>query len=174
MSSKRNGYGGAQSSLELLITLAFGLTILVPIIVLAFLQISSSSSSLSAGIAQASASKLAAAATAVGTQGYLARLSVIVQVPPNVQNIFVGTQANGLGHEIIFVLRTSAGASYVTAYTPANVSGYLEQISQPGTYLLNITAQRSCQSVPGTPCVYVSAPMLAATTTVITTSTSTT
>ncbi|MGD0728879.1 MAG: hypothetical protein ABR981_02280 [Candidatus Micrarchaeaceae archaeon] len=145
----------AQSSLELLVTLSFGLVILLPIVILAFIQISSSTSTLAATESQGTATKLADIATAVGSQGYPAKQLVLVQVPPNVQNIYVGNQTNGVGHEIIFVVNTNAGASYITAYTPVNVSGYLSQLSQQGTYLVNVSAQNYCPTNTAVPCVYI-------------------
>ncbi len=99
----------AQSSLELLITLAFGLIILLPIVVLAFIQIANSSSTLSATEAQAAAQKLAAVATSVSAQGQPAKQLVLVQVPQSVTNIYVGSITNTAGHEIIFVVSTNAG-----------------------------------------------------------------
>ena len=167
MDAQRRILSRSQSSMELLITLGFGLIILVPVIILAFMQVSSSSSSLDVSIAQGTASKLAGVATAVGSQGYSARQTVLIQVPPNVQNIYVGTQTNLLGREIIFVVKTKSGLSYVTAYTPVNVSGYLEQLSQPGTYLVNVSATSSCPTFPSQPCVYLSALSMATTTTII-------
>ncbi len=145
----------AQSSLELLVTLSFGLIILLPIVVLAFIQVSNSTSTLSTTEAQGAATKLADIATEIGSQGFPARQLVLMQVPPNVQNIFVGNQTNGVGHEIIFIVSTNAGASYVTAYTPVNVSGYIEQLAQTGTYLVNVSAQNYCPSNPAVPCVYI-------------------
>ena len=145
----------AQSSLELLITLSFGLIILLPIVVLAFIQIASASSTLSSTQAQAAAAKLASIATSVGAQGYPAKQLVLLQVPPNVQNIYVGTQNNGVGHEIIFVVSTGSGPDYVTAYTPVNVSGYIEELSSTGTYLVNVSAMNSCPSNPSVSCVYI-------------------
>ncbi len=152
MRISRNHKG--QSSFELLITVSFGLVILLPIVVLAFVQISSSNSSLASIEAQAAASKLASIATSVGAQGYPARQLVLVQVPPSVQNVYVGTQSNGVGHAIIFLISTSAGSSYVTAYTPINVSGSLGGISSQGSYLINVSAQNSCPSNTAVPCVY--------------------
>ncbi|MGC8586454.1 MAG: hypothetical protein ACP5K5_02825 [Candidatus Micrarchaeia archaeon] len=145
----------AQSSLELLITLSFGLIILLPIVVLAFIQIASASSTLSSTQAQAAAAKLASIATSVGAQGYPAKQLVLLQVPPNVQNIYVGTQNNGVGHEIIFIVSTGSGPDYVTAYTPVNVSGYIEELSSTGTYLVNVSAMNSCPSNPSVSCVYI-------------------
>lgn len=150
-----HGKTRAQSSFELLITVSFGLIILLPIVVLAFLQISSSNSSLAATEAQSAASKLANIATSVGAQGYPARQLVLVQVPPNVQSVDVGTLTGGVGHEIVFVIQTSSGQSYVTAYTPINVSGTLSGISSQGSYLVNVSAQNSCPSNLAVPCVYI-------------------
>lgn len=147
----------AQSSLELLITLSFGLIILLPVVVLAFVQVANTTSTLSTTQAQATANKLASIAAAVGAQGYPARQLVLIQVPPNINNIFIGTLSNGVGHEIAFSVATSAGTSYVTAYTPVNTSGYLESASQPGTYLVNVSAQNFCPSNPSIPCVYIKA-----------------
>ncbi len=144
----------AQSSLELLITLSFGLIVLLPIVALAFIQMASSTSTLSTAEAQEAATKLAGIATAVGSQGFPAKQLVLLQIPPNINNIFIGNVVNGVGHEIIFVVATNAGPSYVTAYTPLNVSGYLQNIVQTGTYLVNVSAQNSCPSLAGMPCVY--------------------
>lgn len=142
--------------MELLITLSFGLAILLPIVVLAFLQISSSTSTLSSTEAQAAAAKLTSIATAVGSQGFPAKQLVLIQVPPNVQDIYVGSLNNTVGHAIIFVVSTNAGASYVTAYSPVNVSGYLGEITPTGSYLINVSAEQVCphQSTYG-PCVYI-------------------
>lgn len=144
-----------QSSFELLITVSFGLIILLPIVVLAFLQISVSNSSLTAATVQNAASKLASVATTVGSQGYPARQLVLVQIPPNVQNVYVGTLQNGVGHSIIFVIYSNGGTSYVTSYTPVNVSGRLGGISSQGSYLINVSAQNSCPSNNAVPCVYI-------------------
>jgi uncharacterized protein (UPF0333 family) len=142
-----------QSSLELLVTLSFGLIILLPIVVLAFIQVSTSTSTLAATEAQGAATKLADIATAVGSQGAPAKQLALIQVPPNVKNISIGcTTSDCVGHEIIFVINTNAGPSYITAYTPVNVSGNLQQAIQTGTYLVNISAQNSCSS--SGPCVH--------------------
>ncbi len=146
-----------QSSLELLITLSFGLIILLPIVVLAFLQISSSTSNLAVSEAQASASKLAAVAATVGSQGPPAKQLILVDVPPSVQDVYVGTQVNGIGRAIIFVINTNSGPSDVVAYTPVNISGSLGTITAQGTYLVNVSAESSCPSAPQLPCVYISA-----------------
>ncbi len=151
LSKSRKG----QSSFELLITVSFGLIILLPIVVLAFLQISVSNSSLASTEAQAAASKLANIAISVGAQGYPARQLVLIQVPPSVQSVYVGTQQNGVGHEIVFVIYTSGGSSYVTSYTPVNVSGNLGGIAAQGSYLINVSAQNVCPSNNAVPCVYI-------------------
>ena len=145
----------SQSSMELLITLAFALMVLLPVVVLGFIQIAGATSTLATAESQEAATKLAGIATAVGSQGYPAKQLVLIQIPPSVNNIFVGNMVNGVGHEIVFLVSTSAGTSYVTAYTPMNVSGYLENIAQPGSYLINVSAQSSCPSQAGIACVYI-------------------
>jgi uncharacterized protein (UPF0333 family) len=145
----------AQSSLELLITLAFGLVILLPIVVLAFIQISNSSSTLSTTDAQAAAQKLASVAVTVGAEGPPAKQLVLIQVPQSVTDIYVGTTSGTIGHEIIFVINTNAGPSYVTAYSPLNISGSLSADLNPGVYLINVSAQASCPNYPALPCAYI-------------------
>jgi uncharacterized protein (UPF0333 family) len=149
----RRGLKG-QSSLELLVTLSFGLIILLPIVVLAFIQISNSTSTLSTTEAQATASKLASISTAVASQGSPAKQLVLIQVPQGVSKIYIGNINNTVGHEIIFIVYTNAGSSYVTAYTPVNVSGNLAGITGTGTYLVNVSAQSACPPSPSISCVY--------------------
>lgn len=143
-----------QSSVELLIMLSFGLVILLPLVTLAFLQISSSSSSIYATEAQGAAEKLAAAAAQVASEGYPAQQAVSVQIPQNVQAIYVGTTSNSLGNQITFVVNTNGGLDYVTAYTPVNVSGDLSAVQGSSTYIINVSAQTSCPARPGYYCVY--------------------
>ncbi len=145
----------AQSSLELLITLSFGLIILLPIIVMAFIQMSTSSSTLSATAAQQVASKIATVATLVGSQGYPAKQLTTIDIPPGIQNIYVGTLSNGVGHEIILTILTSGGVDDILTYSSASVSGNIGAMSAPGTYLLNISAENSCPSDTAVPCVYI-------------------
>ena len=145
----------AQSSLELLVTLSFGLVVLLPIVILAFIQISASSSTLSATAAQNAASKVATVSNLVGSQGAPARQLTTIEVPPGVDNIYVGTQSNGVGHYIIFTVSTSGGPDSVIAFTPENVSGSISALSNQGTYLINVSADNSCPSDPGVPCVYI-------------------
>ena len=152
----RNRKHRAQSSLELLITVSFGLVVLLPIVILAFMQISTSSSNLAVSEAQSAATKLAEVASIIGSQGAPAKELILIQVPPGVNSINVGTQTNGLGHAITFVVNTNAGPSDAVAYSPVNVSGSLSSIVSQGTYLVNVSAQSSCPSMPSMPCVYIS------------------
>lgn len=147
----------AQSSLELLITVAFGLVVLLPLVVLAFIQVSTSSSNLAVSEAQSASTKLAEVSAIVGSQGAPAKELVLIQVPPDVNSISVGTLAgNSIGHAIIFVVNTNAGPSDAVAYSPVNVSGTLSSISSEGTYLVNVSAVSSCPNAPSLPCVYIS------------------
>ncbi len=144
-----------QSSFELLITLAFGLAVLMPIVIIAFIQLAGANTSLSAIEAQQATSKLASVATLVGSEGPPAKQLVEVLVPPNVRFVYVGNVNNTVGHEIIFVISSPSGLSYITAYTPVNVSGSLGSVSATGTYLLNVTAIATCPSDNLIPCVYI-------------------
>ncbi len=143
-----------QSSFELLITLSFGLAILIPVVVIAFIQIANANTSLSAIESQQAASKLSNVATLVGSEGFPARQLVQVNVPSGVINIFVGDTNNGVGHELIFEVVSPINSSYITTYTPVNVSGNLGSISSQGTYLVNVSAQLQCPNNPNLQCVY--------------------
>ncbi len=151
-----NRSGKAQSSFELLVTLAFGLTILMPVVIIAFIQLAGTNVSLSAVESQQAASKLASIATLIGSQGPPAKQLTQIQVPPNVRFIYVGNVNNTVGHEIIFVVSSPSGLSYVTAYTPVNVSGSLGGLVSTGTYLVNVSAVYTCPSNNQIPCVYLS------------------
>ncbi len=145
-----------QSSFELLITLSFGLAILLPIVIIAFIQLANANSSLSAISAQQAASKLASIASLVGSEGPPAKQYAEIDVPANVRFIYVGVPGtNAVGHEITFVLSSPTGLSYVTAYTPVNVSGQLNGITSEGTYLVNVSAQAQCPTDYAVPCVYI-------------------
>jgi len=156
MEKKRNRAVRLQSSFELLITLSFGLAILMPLVIIAFVQLAGANTSLSSIESQQAASKLASTATFVGSQGAPAKQLVQISVPPNVRFIYVGNLNNTIGHEIIFVINTPSGLSYVTSYTPANVSGSLGGVSSTGTYLINVTAMSACPTNTILPCVYLS------------------
>ncbi len=143
-----------QSSFELLLTLSFGLAILIPVIIVAFIQIANANTSLSAIESQQAASKLSSVATLVGTEGFPARQLVQINVPSGVVNIFVGNTVNGVGHEIIFEVVSPLNSSYITTYTPVNVSGNLGSISSQGTYLINVSAQPQCPNNVNLACVY--------------------
>lgn len=147
-----------QSSLELLITVSFALIILLPIVILAFVQISSSSSNLATGEAQAAATKLAEVAVNVGAQGPPAKQLVLIDMPPNMQDIIIGNSVGGVGRQIIFVVNTNAGQSDAVAYVPVNVTGGgigLRNILSQGTYLVNVSSQNPCPTGPQAPCVVI-------------------
>lgn len=143
-----------QSSFELLITMSFGLAILIPVIIIAFIQIANANTSLSAIESQQASSKLSSVATLVGTEGFPARQLVQISVPSGVVNIFVGNTINGVGHEIIFEIVSPVNSSYITTYTPVNVSGNLGSITNQGTYLVNVSAQKNCPTNLQLQCVY--------------------
>ena len=143
----------AQSSLELLITVSFALIILLPIVMLAFVQIASSTSNLAVGEAQAAATKLAETAVNVGAQGYPAKQLVLIDMPTNMQQVIIGNAVGGVGREIIFVVSTNGGPSDAIAYVPLNVTTTTSLPLSQGTYLVNVTATTSCPKGPPVPCV---------------------
>jgi hypothetical protein len=145
-----------QSSFELLVTLAFGLAVLMPLVIIAFIQLAGATISLSSVQAQQAASKLSSVASIVGSQGPPAKQLVQIQIPPNVRFIYVGNLTNNVGHEIVFVVSAPTGLSYITSYTPVNVSGNLGGISATGTYLINVSAMAMCPSNTILSCVYIS------------------
>ncbi|MCL5428062.1 MAG: hypothetical protein M1321_02670 [Candidatus Marsarchaeota archaeon] len=144
-----------QSSFELLITLSLGLVILFPLVVIAFIQLSNANISVSSIQAQQAASKLASVVSLVGAEGPPAKQFVQIQMPPGVENTYIGTNTDGIGHSITFIISTSAGPSYVSQYVSVNVSGNLGGIINPGTYIVNVSAQAQCPANALFSCVYV-------------------
>ena len=145
-----------QSSFELLMTLAFGLAILTPLVLVAFLQLSNATLSLTSIESQQAANKLASIATLVGSQGPPAKQLVQIQVPSGVQYIYIGSYSNNIGHEVIFVVRSPTGQSYITSYTPANISGNLGGLVTQGTYLINVSSVSNCPTNAYLGCVFMS------------------
>ncbi len=152
----RNRNKKLQSSFELLVTLSIGLAILLPIVIIAFIQLSNANVSISSIQSQQTASKLVSVASTVASEGPPSKQLAQIEIPPDVENIYVGNENNGIGHVVIFVIRASNGPSYITEYTPANISGNLGGVVNQGTYLINITADSSCPSNPKLGCVYMS------------------
>jgi hypothetical protein len=91
----------------------------------------------------------------VGAQGAPAKQLVLIDMPPNMQQIIIGNQIGGVGRQIIFVVNTNAGLSDAVAYVPINVSSVdtLGSILSQGTYLVNVSAQATCRIGPAAPCV---------------------
>ncbi len=145
-----------QSSFELLLTLSFGLAILLPVVVIAFIQVSNANTSLSSAESQQAASSLANIASIVGSEGPPARVLTSINVPPGVSNIYIGNTTDGIGNLVIFIVESSAGPSYITEYVPVSVSGNLHSITTPGTYLVSISAVSECPPNPTESCVYMS------------------
>ncbi|BCS90669.1 MAG: hypothetical protein ARM1_0126 [Candidatus Micrarchaeota archaeon] len=145
-----------QASLELLITLSFGLVILIPIIGFALVQVANANYNLEALEAQQAAQAIANTATLVYQEGYPAKSVVEIYVPPGVENIYVGSTNGNYGHFIIFQLYSILGPDYVSAYTTANITGYLGNIVQQGSYLVSIEANSSCSFTQNKLCVVIS------------------
>ncbi|MGC8479734.1 MAG: hypothetical protein ACP5M9_03660 [Candidatus Micrarchaeia archaeon] len=145
-----------QSSFELLVTLSIGLAILLPLVIIAFIQLSNANVSVSSIQSQQAASKLASIATTLASEGPPSKQFVQIQVPQGVQNIYVGNEQDGIGHIILFVVRAENGPSYITEYTPANISGNLGGVVNQGTYIINLTDEANCPSDTSLSCVYMS------------------
>ena len=137
-------------------TLSFGLAIVTPLVLIAFLQLSNANVSLSSIEAQQAADKLASIAAIIGSEGPPAKQTVQINMPPGVKYIYVGTSSDNVGHVIIFVVISQTGLSDVTAYSPINVSGNLGGITSPGTYLVNVSSESICPSQLSVGCVYLS------------------
>jgi len=148
--------GGGQASTEIMITVAFVVTIMFPLLLIAYLQSTNVSDQLGVQQAQQTVTKIANYADVVGAQGYPSRISVQIFMPPNIQNITVGNSTNGIGHELIINLRTTSGVTQVVGLTLTKVAGDLSTIARPGTYFIKIYAEDNCTQVdPLQDCVYI-------------------
>jgi len=145
----------AQASTEIMVTVAFVVTIMFPLLLIAYLQSTNVSDQLGVQQAQQTVTKISNYADIVGAQGDPAKISVQVFMPPNIDQIIVGNSTNGIGHEIIINLRTSSGVTQVVGITLTKVAGNLSTIAKPGTYFIKIYAEDNCSQIdPTQSCVY--------------------
>jgi len=145
----------AQASTEIMVTVAFVVTIMFPLLLIAYLQSTNVSDQLGVQQAQQTVTKISNYADIVGAQGDPAKISVQVFMPPNIDQIIVGNSTNGIGHEIIINLRTSSGVTQVVGITLTKVAGNLSTIAKPGTYFIKIYAEDNCSQIdPMQSCVY--------------------
>ncbi len=146
----------AQASTEIMITVAFVVTIMFPLLLIAYLQSANVADQLAVQQAQQTATKIANYADVVGAQGYPAKMSIQVFMPQSVGSISVGNATGGIGHEVIITLRTSAGITQIVGWTVTNIAGDLTTIAKPGTYFIKIYAEDNCTQVdPTQNCVYI-------------------
>ncbi|MCL4383320.1 MAG: hypothetical protein M1168_01785 [Candidatus Marsarchaeota archaeon] len=143
-----------QSSLELLITVGFGLLILIPIVIIGFIEMASSSSILSTSAAQQVTDNLATVSAQIGVEGPGARQLVLIQIPQNVRNISIGSNSIP-SHLIAITVSTSGGNSSIISYSLVNVSGNLTKDILPGQYLVNVSNMAVCPSDASVSCVYI-------------------
>jgi hypothetical protein len=146
--------GKAQASTEIMITVAFVVTIMFPLLIIAYLQSANVSDQLAVQQAQQTANKIANYADEVGSLGYPSKMSVQVFMPQNIYNISIGNSTGGVGHELIITLRTSAGTTQVVGLTLTRIAGDLSTIARPGTYFIKIYAQDNCTKDLSQNCVY--------------------
>jgi len=146
----------AQASTEIMITVAFVVTIMFPLLLIAYLQSANVSDQLAVQQAQQTVNKIANYADVVGSQGYPARMSIQIFMPTNIENITVGNSTAGIGHELIINIRTSSGVTQIVGLTLAEVAGDLSKVAKPGTYFIKIYAEENCTQIdPSQDCVYI-------------------
>jgi len=138
---------------ELLITLAFAMMMLIPIIVLVYLQTSSGSEQLSVDQAQQSVNRLKSTVDVVGAEGPPAKATINIIVPQRVTGITVGCVGQHcIGREIVFTVQSAGGETEIVATTLYNVTGDLSAYAHTGTYPVSIEALDMCPGT-GLPCV---------------------
>jgi hypothetical protein len=147
--------GKAQASTEIMITVAFVVTIMFPLLIMAYLQSANVSDQLAVQQAQQTATKIAGYADQIGEYGYPSKMSVQVFMPQNIYNITVGNSTGGVGHELIITLKTSGGTTQIVGLTLTRIAGDLSTIARPGTYFIKIYAQDNCTKDPSQNCVYI-------------------
>jgi len=144
-----------QSSVELLITLAFALIMLIPITVMVYLQTSSGSEQLAIDQAQQSAARLKGVADSVGAQGPPAKATINIVLPQRLSGITIGSPYPPfIGNEIVFYVQTSAGTSEIVVTTMYDVTGDLGSYTKAGTYPVYAEAVDNCRGT-GVPCVVI-------------------
>jgi len=121
-----------QVALEYLIIISFALMVLIPYL----LYLQNASQNLKEDnnlvIASNSLKKIGEMADWVFSQGEPARIEVLVQIPPNVEEISFN------GKVMIWKIRTSAGLSDIYYISIANLTGSLP--TKPGYYKILIQA----------------------------------
>lgn len=145
----------AQASTEIMITVAFVVTIMFPLLLIAYLQSANVSDQLAVQQAQQTATRIANYADVVGSMGYPAKMSIQVFMPQNTYSITVGNSSGGVGHEMIIQIKTNAGPTQIVGLTLTKIAGNLSTIAKPGTYFIKISAQDNCTSDPLQNCVYI-------------------
>lgn len=134
-----------QASIELLVTLAFAMMMLIPILALAYIQTSSGSEQVAVDQAQQSVSRLKNVVDVVAAQGPPAKATVNIIVPQRLSSITVGSNTTPfIGREIIFRVRASGGETEIVATTMYNVTGNLTNYSRAGTYPVVAEALADC------------------------------
>jgi len=130
-----------QASMELLITLAFVMMMLIPITVLVYLQTSSGTEQLSIDQAQQSVNRLKNAADMVAAQGPPAKTTINIVIPRGLSSITIGSSSPPyIGREIVFSVRAAGGETQIVATTLYNVTGDLGDYTRAGTYPVVVEA----------------------------------
>ncbi|MDD5317970.1 MAG: hypothetical protein PHF51_04560 [Candidatus ainarchaeum sp.] len=147
--------------MELLVTVAFAVLLLVTVIALAYLQINSASDQLALQEAQQSVNKLKNVADEVSAQGPPAKATIEITVPKGITNITIGSDTPPyIGREINFKVQTSASSQpsdviKATLYDVAGDPQYLQSLLHPGAYQVSIEVVDDCLGT-GNPCAVIS------------------
>lgn len=145
-----------QSSIELLVTIGFGLGVLLPFLLIAYSQATTSFTSLVTAQAYATAQKIVTTANIIGSQGEPAKQTIQVFIPQNIKAIYIGskTQTPGVGPFLDFQIQGVGGVSDIVVYSQVNISGTIRYMGS-GSYLVTLTAFNSCPLNPSLSCVFI-------------------
>ena len=128
---------------------------MLPLLLITYFQASNLSEQLSVQQAQQTVSKIANMANIVGSEGAPAKATIQVFIAPNIANITVGNATGGIGKEVIFNIRTTAGITQIVGIAEYDVAGDLSAIAKPGTYFVTLTAQQNCTINQEKQCIYI-------------------
>jgi len=145
-----------QVSIELLVTIAFAVTILMSVLAFAYLQSVSSTDQLSYDQAQQSVNRLKSLVDSVGAQGPPAKATITLTMPLHVSSIVIGSATPpNIGKEIVFTVNSRGTNSEIVKSTTYLVTGDLSNSIKPGDYPISAEAVDDCMGT-GVQCVVLS------------------
>lgn len=126
---KRNGMKG-QVSMEYLLVIGFALLMVIPIVIIFFMQSETIKDSVNLNQARTVAREIADNVKTVATLGSPAMTTIKVTMPDNIKAITIGQR------EIVITIETSGGTSDIFELLPANVTGTIR--AESGIHILRI------------------------------------